>query len=147
MEDCTMTTTVEETKEQKRMRLKKLLREKINRSSNNNSTMRQALMKDPQTALLSLGVDDKLVLDNAKNIVNSAKKIANKNNVSLPASTTASLQDTSETASFQYSQPKTAWAETDTDDEELPELPPCFKRELSKSENNSDGDEELPENI
>ena len=139
--DVSTAFVAEETKEQKRLRLKRLLRDKVNRNNNNNN-IKQTLLKDPQTALLSLGVEDKLLLDNAKNIVNSAKNIATKKNVSLPASTITSAEPTSTS-----SQTKTMWGEEDTDDDEgLPELPPGFKREPSKSEN-SDDDEELPENI
>lgn len=93
-----------ETAEEKRRRLKKLLREKINdRNSNNMGNFRKSLLTDPQTALLSMGVDDKSILENADKLVKSA--------VSGNVKSTASQKSKQTKVDFHDS------------DEDLPEIP------------------------
>ena len=54
-----------------REELKKKLREQIKGARNNNSRciLSQQLKKDPQSTLMSLGIDDANILKNAKDIV------------------------------------------------------------------------------
>ena len=58
-----------------REELKQRLRQKIKEGRNNTSSMSETLKKDPTTALLTLGVDDIGILNNSKQIVNSAKQM------------------------------------------------------------------------
>ena len=56
-----------------REELRKRLREKINGKRNNNVSQDLAknIKKDPQTAFLSMGIDDKSILEQSKHIVNN----------------------------------------------------------------------------
>ena len=51
-----------------REELKRRLREKINGKKTNNETPKN-IKKDPQTAMLSMGIDDPSVLKNAQSII------------------------------------------------------------------------------
>ena len=115
-----MENTSDETPEEKRIRLKKLLREKTQRNKPSLSVTRNTLLSDPQTALLSMGVDDKCILDNAKTLVKSAKSLANSKQLSkLPKTDKTPISNTAKQLESMSSK-KVIF---DDSDEELPEIP------------------------
>lgn len=111
-----MENTSDETPAEKRIRLKKLLREKTQRNKSCPSVTRNTLLSDPQTALLSMGVDDKCILDNAKMLVKSAKSLANSKQLPKSHKTDKNTAKKSESMSSKK-------VMFDDSDEELPEIP------------------------
>ena len=111
-----MENTSDETPAEKRIRLKKLLREKTQRNKSSPSVTRNTLLSDPQTALLSMGVDDKCILDNAKTLIKSAKSLANSKQ--LPKS-----HKTDKNAAKKLESMSSKKVIFNDSDEELPEIP------------------------
>jgi hypothetical protein len=57
--------------------LRKRLREKIKqkRHGGNNETLRESMLKDPQTTMMRMGIDDVNILQNANNILKNPNEI------------------------------------------------------------------------
>ena len=65
--------TEQVSREELRKKLRNKIKEKRSTDGDSLSNMSRTLKKDPQSALMSLGLDDAEVLKNAKNIVKNPK--------------------------------------------------------------------------
>tara|TARA_B110000008_G_C16655381_1_gene438501 strand:+ start:115 stop:453 length:339 start_codon:yes stop_codon:yes gene_type:complete len=103
---------------QSREELRKKLRDKIKNKRNggdSSANMARTMKKDPQTALMSLGIDDPNILNSANDIVKNPHKLLDelkqelKENIEQTKHETANMDKSNDVAN-----------NVDSDDEELP---------------------------